>query len=149
MLFKSCPIHKTALSLGPFDSYYCESCNDKVEKFTAAFHEKEMERLYGAEEASLKDEFWEESETSAKPTRYNKPGASLEVWDAIEQLGLNYMQGNILKYTYRYQEKNGPEDLVKAINYIVKMISQETGEDYYELHKLTPEELAKRIKKCT
>lgn len=84
-------------------------------------------------------------ETAAKPTRYNK--GSLEVWDAIEKLQFNYMQGNVVKYISRYKDKNGPEDLVKAINYLIKMIAQETGEDYYELHKLTPEELAKRIKK--
>lgn len=107
------------------------------------------ERLMAIHPGSLEsvEKAVDELETSAKPTRYNKPGASLEVWDAIEQLGLNYMQGNVLKYSYRYQEKNGPEDLVKAINYMVKMISQETGIDYYELHKLSPEELAKRIKK--
>lgn len=86
-----------------------------------------------------------ESETAAKPTRYNR--GSLEVWDAIEQLQFDYKQGNVLKYISRYKDKKGPEDLLKAINYIIKMISQETGADYYELHKLTPEELAKRIKK--
>lgn len=93
--------------------------------------------LYGEEAPEL--------ETSAKPSRYNS--GSLEVWDAIAQLKFNYMQGNVVKYISRYKDKNGPEDLVKAINYIIKMIAQETGEDYYELHKLTPEELAKRIKK--
>lgn len=86
-----------------------------------------------------------EIETAAKPSRYNR--GNLEVWDAIAQLKFDYMQGNVVKYISRYKDKNGPEDLVKAINYIIKMIAQETGEDYYELHKLTPEELAKRIKK--
>lgn len=89
----------------------------------------------------------EQSETAAKPTRYNKDGATLEVWDAIRMLNLDYMQGNILKYSYRYKDKNGPEDLLKAINYCIKLIANETKIDYYELHKLTPEELAKRIKK--
>jgi len=87
-----------------------------------------------------------ELETSAKPKRYNSKG-TLEVWDAIEQLGLDYKQGNILKYIYRSEDKNGPEDLVKAINYIIKMISVQTGEDYYDLHKLSPEDLSKKIKK--
>jgi hypothetical protein len=91
--------------------------------------------------------FEKQSETAAKPTRYNKSGATLEVWDAIRMLNLDYMQGNILKYSYRYKDKNGPEDLVKAINYCIKLIANETGIDYYELHKLNPEELAKRIKK--
>lgn len=99
------------------------------------------------EELKAAFECEDELETAAKPTRYNKTGTTLEVWDAIEQLGLDYKQGNVLKYTYRYKDKKGPEDLCKAINYIIKMLSQETGIDYYELHKLTPEELAKRVKK--
>jgi hypothetical protein len=93
------------------------------------------------------ESYEEQSETAAKPTRYNKDGATLEVWDAIKMLNLDYMQGNILKYSYRYKDKNGPEDLVKAINYCIKLIANETGIDYYELHKLSPQELAKRIKK--
>jgi hypothetical protein len=87
----------------------------------------------------------EQSETAAKPKRYNN--GTIEVWDAIDQLGFNYFQGAITKYIARYKDKNGPEDLVKAINYCVKLIANETGIDYYELHKLSPEELAKRIKK--
>jgi hypothetical protein len=86
-----------------------------------------------------------EPETSAKPTRYNQ--GELEYWDAVEKLGWSYRQGTAGKYIHRYKDKNGPEDLCKAINYIIKMLSQETGIDYYELHKLTPEELAKRVKK--
>lgn len=108
------------------------------------FHKKEEDQLFGEEPVG--NEFdWAEPETSAKPKRYNN--GTLEVWDAIEQLNFDYMQGNVLKYISRYKDKKGPEDLAKAINYIIKMISQETGIDYYELHKLSPEELAKRIKK--
>jgi len=91
------------------------------------------------------DAFEEQSETAAKPKRYNN--GSIEVWDAIDQLGFDYFQGAITKYIARYKDKNGPEDLVKAINYCVKMIAMETKLDYYELHKLSPEQLAKRIKK--
>jgi hypothetical protein len=93
------------------------------------------------------ESYEEQSETAAKPKRYNKSGATLEVWDAIDQLGLDYKQGNILKYIYRFEDKNGVEDLLKAINYIIKIISIKTGEDYYDLHKLSQEELAKRLKR--
>jgi hypothetical protein len=89
--------------------------------------------------------FEEQSETAAKPKRYNN--GSIEVWDAIDQLGFDYFQGAITKYIARYKDKNGPEDLLKAINYCIKLIANETKIDYYELHKLSPEELAKRIKK--
>jgi hypothetical protein len=73
------------------------------------------------------------SETSAKPPRYNQ--GSLEVWDAIHQLGLDYRQGNVVKYVSRYKHKNGVQDLVKAINYIIKMIAEETNKDYYEVRE--------------
>lgn len=145
-----------------YGQYRCDSCHAKyMEKLSgisvASFtkHCKDHDHFYSSDLSCPKCEFadsiekWAEAvteiETAAKPTRYNR--GSLEVWDAIEKLQLNYMQGNVLKYVSRYKDKKGPEDLLKAINYIVKMIAQETGEDYYELHKLTPEELAKRIKK--
>lgn len=97
------------------------------------------------EELKAAFECEDEPETSAKPHRYNQ--TDLEYWDAAKGLGWDYMQGTTGKYLHRYKDKNGPEDLCKAINYIIKMLSQETGIDYYELHKLTPEQLAKRVKK--
>ncbi len=80
-----------------------------------------------------------EKETVAKPKRYNS--GSIEVWDAIQQLGADYLQGNVIKYTMRYKHKNGAEDLKKAVNYLAKMLAEETGEDYYELRKKSLDEL--------
>lgn len=39
---------------------------------------------------------------------------------------LSYLQGNVIKYVTRYREKNGVEDLKKAIHYIEIMIEYET-----------------------
>lgn len=137
------------------------SCGNCMPVAATTGHCKKHNKLYSTPDSSCSEcdeEGWRlgvalgaaftktpELETTAKPARYNR--GTIEVWDAIEKLQFNYMQGNVLKYVSRYQDKKGPEDLVKAINYIVKMISQETGIDYYELHKLSPEELGKRIKK--
>jgi hypothetical protein len=38
---------------------------------------------------------------------------------------LNYHQGNVIKYITRYKDKNGIEDLRKAIWYIEDLIKQE------------------------
>ena len=40
---------------------------------------------------------------------------------------LSYIQGNIIKYVVRYEQKNGIEDLDKAIHYIniLKEVSRE------------------------
>lgn len=102
-------------------------------------------RIVEAHQPMYFEENEPELETSAKPQRYNQ--SDLEYWDAVNGLGWNYFQGATGKYIHRYHDKNGPEDLVKAINYCIKMISIETGIDYYELHKLTPEQLGQRIKK--
>jgi hypothetical protein len=88
---------------------------------------------------SLTAPFFKEKETAAKPKRYNN--GNLEVWDAIEQLGLGYKEGCILKYIARFKDKNGAEDLKKAMNYLAKMLAEETGEDYYELRKKSLDEL--------
>jgi hypothetical protein len=97
-----------------------------------------LEPLTFIDEGSYLDHL-REKETVAKPTRYNT--GSIEVWDAIAQLGADYLQGNVIKYTMRYKHKNKAEDLKKAMNYLAKMLSEETGEDYYELRKKTLDEL--------
>jgi len=58
-----------------------------------------------------------------KPTRYNKRG-QLECWDVILDQEMNFLEGNILKYLWRYKEKNGVEDLKKAKVYLEKLISE-------------------------
>lgn len=43
--------------------------------------------------------------------------------------GLNYCQGNVVKYITRYKDKNGKEDLLKARHYIDLLIELEYGGD--------------------
>ena len=58
------------------------------------------------------------------PPHYNKAG--IECIDAIEAMteeGFEYyLQGNIMKYLWRYRYKNGVEDLNKAQWYLTKLI---------------------------
>jgi len=54
------------------------------------------------------------------PAHYTQ--GEMEVITAIEGLGLDYHQGNVLKYVARYQYKNGLEDLRKAKWYIDRLI---------------------------
>ena len=60
------------------------------------------------------------------PPHYNQRG--IECIDAIEAAtdkGFEYyLQGNIIKYLWRYRYKNGLEDLKKARWYLDKLISQ-------------------------
>lgn len=57
------------------------------------------------------------------PKRYTQ--GQIEVWDAIHLLGLNYFEGNAVKYLCRHRLKGGKEDLEKAIQYIKKIIDIE------------------------
>lgn len=66
------------------------------------------------------------AEEIKKPVRYNKKG-TLECWDVILDQEMNFLEGNILKYVWRYKEKNGVEDLKKARVYLDKLISELEG----------------------
>lgn len=37
---------------------------------------------------------------------------------------LSYLQGNVLKYILRYKDKNGKQDLEKAMHYLEMMIAE-------------------------
>lgn len=144
---KTCYDHYMRTGDDPFDLPQTFTSIDQADRYqvSEAFVSIWDKKSTAEIEAALNEEPCEELETSAKPRRYNQ--SELEYWDAVKGLSWDYFQGAAGKYIHRYHDKNGPEDLVKAINYCVKMISIETGIDYYELHKLTPEELGKRIKK--
>ena len=63
------------------------------------------------------------------PPHYNKTG--IECIDAIAAATGDgyeyYLQGNIMKYLWRYRYKNGTEDLKKAQWYLSKLIEEVEG----------------------
>ena len=63
------------------------------------------------------------------PPHYNKQG--IECIDAISAAlgeGMEYyLQGNIMKYLWRYRYMNGVEDLKKAKWYLDKMIEEKSS----------------------
>ena len=58
------------------------------------------------------------------PVHYNKAGIeTIDALGAATNEGFKYyLQGNILKYIWRYEYKNGVEDLEKAQWYLNKLI---------------------------
>jgi len=73
------------------------------------------------------DAFTPDSEDMVNnPPHYNQHG--IECLDAIRAAtgkGYQYyLQGNILKYLWRYRYKNGKEDLCKALFYLQRMIEE-------------------------
>lgn len=69
----------------------------------------------------------EDSDPVDNPSHYTQ--GSIECIDVIEEaLGdkfPGYLRGNILKYLWRYEDKNGVEDLKKARWYLSKLIDYE------------------------
>ena len=63
------------------------------------------------------------------PKHYNQ--GSIEVIDAIEDWGLNFCEGNVVKYVARHRLKNEPlEDLKKArwyLNRLILKLEKENG----------------------
>ena len=52
--------------------------------------------------------------------RYDIGG--IPTWDFIRAKGLSYDEGNVIKYVVRYRHKNGLLDLLKARDYLDRLI---------------------------
>ena len=73
-------------------------------------------RLYGTEEKN-----------NIKPDHYGSSG--IDVISFCQANNLDFMQGNVIKYVFRYKNKNGLEDLEKAKEYIDRMIENLLDEE--------------------
>ena len=56
------------------------------------------------------------------PSYYGHDQAVVECIDYIESHAFDFLEGNIIKYVTRYEEKNGLEDLKKASWYLNRLI---------------------------
>ena len=61
-----------------------------------------------------------EEKNNINPDHYGNSG--IDVIDFCQANNLDFMQGNVIKYVFRYKNKNGLEDLEKAKEYIDRMI---------------------------
>ena len=57
-------------------------------------------------------------------THYSKYG-DLQPWDVVIQWNLGYLEGTALKYIARWKDKNGVEDILKAIHFLEKLVEVE------------------------
>lgn len=53
---------------------------------------------------------------------YRLQGAAFQHWDMVAHFDLDYFQGQITRYLFRWRDKNGVEDLKKARHYLDKYI---------------------------
>jgi hypothetical protein len=57
------------------------------------------------------------------PDYYN--GANgMQPFDVIDAFGLDFYEGNVIKYVVRWRKKNGIDDLYKARTYINEVIKR-------------------------
>ena len=72
---------------------------------------------------------WEEENAKRKAQEKQVGGSHYQLpiqpIEFIHKNGLNFCQGNIVKYVTRYKDKNGKEDLEKALHYIELLIEME------------------------
>lgn len=54
---------------------------------------------------------------------------NLQHWDVVHHFGLDYFQGQITRYVFRWRHKGGIEDLRKARHYLDKYIELQLGKD--------------------
>lgn len=59
------------------------------------------------------------------PEHYTK---GIECWDYIVSQGLGFLEGNVIKYVTRYRHKNGLQDLLKARQYLERLIKEHGGQ---------------------
>ena len=50
---------------------------------------------------------------------------AIQPWEVIGRGGLDFWEGNVVKYVMRYRSKNGLEDLEKARHYLDYLIERE------------------------
>ena len=85
---------------------------------------KEPEAIY--------EVFTSKKEDKINPSHYKQ--GKVECIDALEAATINLSgidavcTANVIKYMWRWKEKNGAEDLKKAIWYIEKIINNQTRE---------------------
>ena len=58
------------------------------------------------------------------PKHYGGKDDPYEAIKVIEAKGFSFIEGNVLKYLFRYKDKNGIEDLWKAHWYLTRLIKQ-------------------------
>ena len=99
----------------------------KAEEESMASLQSRANAAWAADEENLLEEFYaDKTDMVNSPPHYNQAGVEcIEAIRAATDEGYEYyLQGNIIKYLWRYRYKNGVEDLKKAQWYLDKLIEE-------------------------
>ena len=101
-----------------FYNVICKVCKQEyIINKSALSREMEGESFYICPTCRL---YEAEEKDNIKPNHYGNSG--IDVISFCQANNLDFMQGNVIKYVFRYKNKNGLEDLEKAKEYIDRMI---------------------------
>ncbi len=70
-------------------------------------------------------------------------------WDIVAMHDLDYFQGNITKYVFRWEDKGGVQDLLKSRHYLDKYIELNGGEPTVSIELRTSKELGEAVRAMT
>ena len=108
-----------------FYNVICKVCKQEyIINKSALNREMEGENFYICPTCRLYDD---KKEDNINPDHYGNSG--IDVISFCQANNLDFMQGNVIKYVFRYKNKNGLEDLEKAKEYIDRMIENLLGEE--------------------
>lgn len=99
----------------------------KAEEESMASMQSKAYAAWADDEEKILDEFYaDKADMVNSPPHYNQAGVEcIEAIRAATDEGYEYyLQGNIIKYLWRYRYKNGVEDLKKAQWYLNKLIEE-------------------------
>ena len=108
-----------------FYNVICKVCKQEyIINKSALNREMEGENFYICPTCRLYDD---KKEDNINPDHYGNSG--IDVISFCQANNLDFMQGNVIKYVFRYKNKNGLEDLEKAKEYIDRMIENLLDEE--------------------
>ena len=111
-----------------FYNVICKVCKQEyIINKSALSREMEGESFYICPTCRL---YGTEQKNNIKPNHYGNSG--IDVISFCQANNLDFMQGNVIKYVFRYKNKNGLEDLEKAKEYIDRMIENLLDEEELE-----------------
>lgn len=142
MMLRKCPrcLREESMQLTEVSNASAWHCNNKHCRAIVAATMKETQEFY-SDYYKVREKIMPESNKfpcppTAKPTNEGVANDKqfggqhykqfkIQPWDFIAKNDIGYLAGDAIVYIARYKEKNGIEDLRKAIHFIEKLIEVE------------------------
>lgn len=99
--------------------------NDHVQRLKEALQQKMLEAIPVMEPQTISFDSPFEHASAANAIQIgggHYQGKAIQPWDYIVSNRLGYLEGNVVKYVSRWQDKGGRQDLEKARHYLDKLL---------------------------